>query len=116
MPVTLNADRRVFMVDCGAAHCALNRKKLDLINAEPAGVNITIAPVGKDLLTAPALMVRDFMVGAKRQNDVLLAVLDFPTPLQKLDGLLGMNFLGSYRFTIEPDTSTLVLRDIPVRK
>lgn len=116
VPVTLNTDRRIFMVDCGAAHCALNRKKLDLVNAEPAGVNITIAPIGKDLVTAPALRVRDFMVGAKKQNNVLLAVLDFPAPLERLDGLLGMNFLGNYRFTIEPDTSTLVLRDKSIRK
>ena len=116
VPVTLNADRRIFMVDCGAAHCALNRRKLDLINAEPAGVNITIAPVGKNLVTAPALKVHDFMVGAKKQINVLLAVLDFPDALQKLDGLLGMGFLRNYRFTIEPDTATLVLREIPIRK
>ncbi len=116
VPVTLNADRYIFMVDCGAAHCALNRRKLDVINAEPAGVNLTIAPVGKNLVTAPALTVRDFMVGAQKQNDILLAALDFPDALTKLDGLLGMNFLRNYRFTIEPDTATLVLREIPIRK
>ncbi len=116
VPVTLNADRYLFMVDCGAAHFALNRRKLDVINAEPAGVNITIAPVGKSLITAPALTVRDFMVGAQKQNNILLAALDFPEALSKLDGLLGMNFLHNYRFTIEPDTATLVLREIPVRK
>ncbi len=29
-------------------------------------------------------------------------------------GLLGMDFLRQYRFTVEPDTATLILR--PVRK
>jgi hypothetical protein len=46
---------------------------------------------------------------------LLVPVVDFPNSFN-LDGVLGMSFLHNYRFTIEPDTSTLVLRDIPVRK
>lgn len=49
------------------------------------------------------------------QEDVLVSIVDFRQEL-KLDGLLGMNFLGKYRFTIEPAAAMLILRDIPPKK
>lgn len=115
VPVQLNAGRFLFMVDSGAAYCAINRKKLDTITAEPTAINLAIAPIGKNLVTTPALKIGNFSVGFLSQEDILVSIVDFPEEL-KLDGLLGMNFLGKYRFTIEPNTATLILHDIPPKK
>lgn len=49
------------------------------------------------------------------QKKVLVSVVDFPEGF-RLDGLLGMNFLGKYRITIETDTATLILREIKKKK
>lgn len=61
------------------------------------------------------MQIRNFSVGAMVQNNIVVSVVDFPEGFQ-LDGLLGMSFLGKYRFTIEPDTATLILRNIPLKK
>ncbi|KAA0221880.1 hypothetical protein EDS67_27820 [candidate division KSB1 bacterium] len=66
-------------------------------------------------MTASTLRIDDFVVGGKMQKNMLVTIVDLPPGFQ-LDGLLGMNFLGKYRFTIEPDTATLILRNIPVKK
>ncbi len=116
VPVSLNGDTYTFMVDCGAAHCIINRNLLDQIAAEVSDTKLRLAPIGKQTVLASALKIKDFEVGARKQNDVTVGILDFPDELKKLNGLLGMNFLRNYRFTIEPDTATLVLREIPIRK
>jgi len=49
------------------------------------------------------------------QKNILVSIVDFPDRFH-LDGLLGMNFLGKYRITIETDTATLILREIKKKK
>ncbi len=115
VPVRLNDDRLFFMVDSGAAYCAINRKLLDRINAEPADVTLSIASIGKQPISASTLRIENFAVGGMIQKKVLVSVVDFPEGF-RLDGLLGMNFLGKYRITIETDTATLILREIKKKK
>lgn len=103
------------MVDSGAAFCAINQKLLDKIFAQVSDFKLPIAPVGKEYIHAPTLQIKSFSAGSMVQSDIMVSVVDFPEGFQ-LDGLLGMNFLGKYRFTIEPDTATLILRDIPLKK
>jgi predicted aspartyl protease len=115
VPVELNGSILDFMVDSGAAYCSINRRLLDKIVAEPANFTLNIAPIGKEPISAPALNVKNFVVGSAVQSNILVAIVDFPKGFH-LDGLLGMNFLGKYRFTIESDTATLVLREIKKKK
>lgn len=115
VPVELDDSVCRFLVDCGAAHSAINRRLLDRITAIPSAITVTLAPLGKDTVVASTVKIRRLRVGAKIQNDLLMPIVDFPNSFN-LDGVLGMSFLHNYRFTIEPDTSTLVLREIPIRK
>lgn len=103
------------MVDPGASCCAINRKLLDRITAEATSIKLSIGGIGIQLDNVAILKVKKFVVGNVVQNDVLVSVLDFAPNLQ-IDGLVGMNFLSNYRFTFEPDTAILVLRDKPIRK
>lgn len=112
VPVELNGFGLRFMVDTGAADCAI---ALDQVVAEPTPHKVVIAPIGTELVTASTLRINDFVVGGRMQKNVLVTIVDLPAGFQ-LDGLIGMNFLGKYRFTIEPDTATLILRDIPIKK
>jgi hypothetical protein len=46
---------------------------------------------------------------------MFVPIVDFPKDIQS-DGLLGMDFMGKYRITIETDSARLVLREIPIKK
>lgn len=115
VPVDLNGAVFKFVVDCGAAYCAISRKLLDKVVAEPTDFKISIAPVGKEAVVASTVNIENFVVGGMRQKNILISIVDFPTNLQ-IDGLLGRDFMGKYRITIEPDTQTLDLRQIPKKK
>ncbi len=111
VPVELNGSIFTFMVDSGAAYCSINQKLLDKIVAESTDVTLSLAPLGKKLVIVPTVKIENFIVGDKVQKNALLAIVDCPDEL-KIDGILGMNFMGKYRITIETDTATLILREI----
>lgn len=115
VPASLNGLRLYFLVDPGSAYCAINQKLLDKIVAEPTTEKRSIAPVGKKIIEVPTLRIENFVVGGLREKNFLVSILDFPEGFQ-IDGLLGMDFMGKYRITIETDTATLILREIPKKK
>ena len=115
VPVKLNGTRLYFMVDSGATYCSINQKLLDKIIAEPTDIKLSIAPIGKERLSVATLRIDTFAVGGTIQKNMLVSIVDFPEGFQ-LDGILGMNFMGKYRITIETDTATLILREIKKKK
>lgn len=115
IPVELNRSVFKFLVDSGAAYSAINRKVLDKIIAIPAGKTRTVAPLGKEVVTTSVLRIEEFVVGSLKESSFEISIVDFPVGFQ-IDGALGMDFMGKYRITIEPDTKTLVLREIPKKK
>lgn len=88
---------------------------LDKIVAEPTGKSRSVAPLGKELISTPTLRIENFVVGGLKENDFEISAFDFPVGFQS-DGVLGMDFMSKYRITIEPDTKTLILREIPKKK
>ncbi|MDZ7289887.1 MAG: retroviral-like aspartic protease family protein [candidate division KSB1 bacterium] len=115
VPVSLNGLRLYFMVDSGSAYCAINQKLLDKIVAEPTTEMRSVAPLGKEVIKTPTLLIENFVVGGLREKDFVVSIVDFPAGFQ-IDGLLGMDFMGKYRITIETDSQTLILREIPKKK
>lgn len=115
VPVELNRSVFKFLVDSGAAYCAINRKLSDKIVAEPTGKTRPVAPLGKELVNTSVLRIENFVVGGLKENNFEISVVDFPIGFQ-IDGILGMDFMGKYRITIEADTKTLILREIPKKK
>lgn len=115
VPVKLNGFILRFMVDTGAAYCAVSRKALDQITAEPTDTKVWLAPIGKQPILASTLKIDNFAIGGILQRNMLVPIVDFPEGFQS-DGVIGMNFMGKYRITIETDTKTLILREIPKKK
>jgi hypothetical protein len=103
------------MVDTGAANTAIKRQALDKITAEPSEVKRSIGPVGEKTITVSTLRVNDLAVGGMVQKNLLVSIVEFPRGFQ-FHGILGMDFMGKYRITLETDTSTLVLREIKKKK
>ena len=115
VPVELDGVLLRFIVDTGAAYCSVNRQALDKIVAEPTAEKRSIAPIGKKVVDAPTLRIGNFVVGGLRAKNFLMSIIDFPAGF-KIDGLLGMDFMGKYRIIIETDTAMLILREIPKKK
>ncbi|MGH7456700.1 MAG: aspartyl protease family protein, partial [bacterium] len=107
VPANLNGTRLNFLVDSGAANTAVKRQALDKITAEPTEIKRSIAPVGQKTVTVSTLKVDDLVVGGVVQKNLLVSIIDFPSGF-KFDGVLGMDFMGKYRITIETDTAILV--------
>ena len=115
IPASLNGTRLNFMVDTGAAYTAIKRQALDKITAEPTDFKRSIGSVGEKIFTAPTLKADNLGVGSTIQSNLLISIVDFPPGFQ-FHGILGMDFMRKYRITIETDTATLVLREIPKKR
>ena len=72
---------------------------------------ISMVPASGAPIHVPLTKI-NLKVGINAAKNLNVAIFDFPSEL-RVDGLLGMNFLKKFRFTIEPDTATLILREIP---
>ncbi|MFQ5674733.1 MAG: retroviral-like aspartic protease family protein [bacterium] len=73
---------------------------------------VSIAPAVGNVTQVPLASVSVLNVGSRSTKNLLVTISDFAKSM-RFHGLLGMNFLERFRFTIEPDTATLILRDIP---
>lgn len=111
IPCQLNdAYRYWFLVDTGTALTMLSRQV-----AEEIGLDLTrpvrykrIASVHK-VEEAPVFRLDSLRSGGQRTTDIEVLVLALPAEL-RVDGLLGVNFLGKFRPTFEFDQGILVLR------
>jgi len=62
-------------------------------------------------MSYPEVELTSFRVGTVGMSNFRVLVMSFH-PNLGIDGLLGMDFLHRFRFTVEPDTATLVLRSL----
>ena len=110
IPCQLNdAYRYWFLVDTGTAMTMLSQRV-----AVEIGLDLTkpvrherIASVHQ-VIRVPVLRLSSLQVGGRRRTDMEVLVLSLPPDL-RVDGLLGVNFLGQFRVTFEFDQGTLVL-------
>ncbi len=110
VPVRVNGFDVQFLVDTGAAYCAVREETASFlgINFQPENM-ISILPVGKQAVTAALGSVENFGVGGVKVKNLPTLLLDLP-PQIKVDGVLGMNFLRKFRFCVEPNSAALILR------
>ena len=110
IPCQLNdAYRYWFLVDTGTAMTMLSQRV-----AVEIGLDLT-KPVRHERIASvhqvtrvPVLRLSSLQVGGRRRTDMEVLVLSLPPDL-RVDGLLGVNFLGQFRVTFEFDQGTLVL-------
>jgi len=111
IPCHLNdAYRYWFLVDTGTAITMLSRRV-----TEEIGLDLSSPVRHEDIASvhqvtrAPVLRLSSLQVGSQRATDIEVLVLSLPHDL-RVDGLLGVNFLGLFRPTFEFDQGILVLR------
>ncbi len=112
VPVMLDGIRLEFMVDTGASFCSISRSVATRVGIDMKTTEeISMVPASGAPIHVPLTKI-NLKVGINAVKNLNVAIFDFPSEL-RVDGLLGMNFLKKFRFTIEPDTATLILREIP---
>ena len=111
VPCLLNdAYRYWFLADTGAAITTCSSRV-----AEEIGVDLS-HPLRQERIVsihqpawAPVVRLGSLQVGSQRVTNIEVLVFSLPADL-RVEGLLGVNFLGRHRPTFEFDRSILVLR------
>lgn len=108
VPTLLNNQPFKFLFDPGAAYSTIKPSVAKLLDLQTVG-NRRLLQGGYYLIDCPVYQLDSFQIGFIRRASV--RVLGMPLDAQSgLHGLIGMDFLRQYRFTLEPDTATLILR------
>ncbi|AUM12991.1 retropepsin-like aspartic protease family protein [Ketobacter alkanivorans] len=111
--VTVVFDERVelnLMIDTGATITALNARAIALLQ-QYTDLHTTDQQVqvntANGMVVSPLYEIGSMRIGGWEQLDVQLLQVNLPS--EHVDGLLGMNFLSRYAFSIDQDQALLFL-------
>jgi len=98
------------LIDTGASMTAVSRESFNTLNANDDAVeqDRRVFRTANGLVQATVFSVPELNLGPHRLEDTQIAVIDFDSA-RGVDGLLGMNILGQFRFHIDQDSSNLLL-------
>jgi hypothetical protein len=112
MPVWLNNQPFKLLFDPGSVYSMIKPSVVTLLNLRAIGSRRVLQgayfPVD-----CPVYQLESFQLGFVRLVNMRMVAISLDARLG-FHGLIGMDFLRRYRFTLEPDTATLILR--PLRK
>jgi predicted aspartyl protease len=107
-PVRLNARSFSFLFDPGAAYSSVAPEIAALLELRVVGRRRILQGAYHEV-DCPVYQLDLFEIGFIRRTNMRLIGMPLDLKLNFI-GLLGMDFLRQYRFTVEPDTATLILR------
>ena len=94
------------MLDTGATHTVISQRLAGILSLRPLGRS-AVQTVG-GVIAVNISRLRSLKVGAAEVSDLPIVVHDFSRD-PRIDGLLGMDFLGRYRFGLDAQRQVLVL-------
>jgi len=98
------------LIDTGASMTAVSSESFNTLNASGDAVvqDRRVFRTANGLVQATVFVVPELSLGPYRLENTQIAVIDFESG-RDIDGLLGMNILGQFRFHIDQDNSQLLL-------
>lgn len=96
------------LIDTGASICVLRpqtAERLGLVIDEEREITVNL-PAG--VVNTPLTRMNSLAIGDAELSDIAASILEMPPGIQT-DGLLGMNFLGNFRFFIDQEDAILYL-------
>ncbi len=98
------------LIDTGASMTALSREAFKTLNSIGDAVeqDRRVFRTANGLVQATVYSVPELSLGPHRLGNTQIAVIDFEKN-RGIDGLLGMNILGQFRFQIDQDNAQLIL-------
>ena len=111
--VNLTINRRddiKLLIDTGASMTTLSRAKFDSVNTSGEAViqDRRVFRTASGVIMGTVYSVPELSLGPYRLTNTQIAVLDFDID-REIDGLLGMNILGQFRFQIDQENTRLLL-------
>jgi clan AA aspartic protease (TIGR02281 family) len=104
VPVTLKYNTKKvkakLLLDTGASNITLHRKvakKLRIKNSQKGSIQVA----GGELIDAEGVILDSVTVGPHTKKKLLAGIIDHKGEKVPYEGLLGMNFLNSYSYTID---------------
>lgn len=99
------------LIDTGASMTTLSRLSFDNINADGDAVEQErrLFRTASGVIMGTVYLIPELRLGPYSLQDTQIAVLDNFGGDREIDGLLGMNILGQFRFQIDQDEGRLLL-------
>ena len=94
------------MLDTGATHTVISQRLAGSLSLRPVGRSL-VQTVG-GVIPVTVSMLRSLKAGNAEVTDLQVIVHDFSRD-PRVEGLLGMDFLGRYRFGLDAERQVLVL-------
>lgn len=103
-------DNVKLLIDTGASMTAVSRSSFNTLNASGDAVEQErrVFHTASGVIQGTVFSVPELILGPHRLENTQIAVIDFDTD-RGIDGLLGMNILGQFRFHIDQESSQLLL-------
>jgi len=100
------------LLDTGASMTAMSRASFDALNISGDAVEQErrVFRTANGLIQGMVYSIPELTLGPHLLENTQIAVIDFDDTDRGIDGLLGMNILGQFRFHIEQENSRLLLR------
>ena len=110
VPVTLAYKQKIvqarLLLDTGSTNITLHKditKKLSIKNPQKG----TIRVAGGELIDAEAVILDSVTVGPHTKKNLVAGIIEHLGPDVAFDGLLGMNFLKNYHYSIDFENQML---------
>lgn len=88
------------LLDTGSTNITLHKdiaKKLFIKNSHKGSIRVA----GGDVIDAAAVRLNEVTVGPHTERNLVAGIIEHKGPDVPFDGLLGMNFLKNYQYTID---------------
>ena len=98
------------LIDTGASMTAMSRASFDLLNTNGDAIqqDTRIFRTANGPTTGTVFIVPELILGSYLLKNTQVAVINFGAD-RTIDGLLGMNILGQFRFQIDQENAQLLL-------
>ena len=94
------------ILDTGATSTVISRRLANLLSIRPTATMVGQTVGG--LITAPIARLSSLKIGSAELTDLSVIIHDFSRDL-RIEGLLGMDFLGQFRVSLDSQKQLLVL-------
>ena len=100
------------LIDTGASMTAVSRSSFNTLNANGDAVvqERRVFRTAGGIIQGTVYTVPELILGNQRLQNSQIAVIDFDNS-RGIDGLLGMNILGQFRFHIDQENAQLLLNE-----
>lgn len=90
------------LLDTGATVSVISKNLADRLGIKPDGAESRLSQLADGrVIETPRMRVDYLAVGPKRTHNAEVAILPANGPAMGFDGLLGMNFLGEFRYRLD---------------